>query len=260
MKLLVPAISALTLTSAYVFLLLPIAIVIVVSFSTSAVFNLPTDGFSLRWYFRLMSLNAVWSSFANSVVIAFAAASISLLASGAACFALAFYRPVWARTVIALCSAPLLFPGLVLGIALLQFFVLVNMRTPMIMLLLGHTVVTIPFFIRALLPAFMSYEFSIYQAALCLGAPPITAVRKAVLPVVAPGVVGGYLFAYFASFENYSVSLFLSDVRVKTLPVQMLQYIEESTDPSLAALSVVIILKTLVLLAIVDRVFGIREV
>lgn len=252
--------AALVLTLVYAFLLLPILVVMLVSFSPRAGFALPTEGWSLRWYVALMSLDSFWRAFLNSLTVALIAASVALVTCTAACFGLAKYRPRWAAITVAFLTAPLVFPGLVLGVAMLQYFRLLGITDAMTALLLAHGVMAVPFFVRSLLPAFAGYDFDLYAAASCLGATPAVAVRKVVLPVVAPGVVGGFLFAFFASFENYSLSIFLTDARFRTVPIQMLQYIEESPDPTLAAVSVVLIVKTLVLLLLVDRLFGIRQV
>ncbi len=252
--------AALLLTTLYSMLLLPILVVILVSFSDSMTFSLPTNGLSLRWYAALLSLDTFWNAFVNSLLLAVAASTAALVACTAACFALSRYKPRWMGPAITFVTAPLVFPGLVLGVASLHFFRLIGITDAPLSLFLAHSVMVVPFFVRSLLPAFAGYDFDLYAAAACLGAPPLTAVRKAVLPVIAPGMVGGFLFAFYASFENYEVSMFLTDARFTTVPIQMLIYIEETPNPTIAAISVVLILKALVLLLIVDRLFGIREV
>jgi len=103
------------------------------------------------------------------------------------------------------------------------------------------------------------FDFTLLEAARTLGCTFAGAILKAMVPALAPSFLTAALFAFLASFDNYPVSIFLTDVRTKTLPIKMLQYIEEAPDPTLAALSTLILASTVVLLIAADRFVGLHR-
>lgn len=147
-------------------------------------------------------------------------------------------------------------PGLVLGIALLQTLRDIGIRDALISLMIAHVVITLPFIMRSVSASLALFDFSLIDAARTLGCSYAQAIRQVLLPNVAPGVLTGGLFAFIASFDNYSVSLFLTDVRTKTLPIQVLTYLEQSPDPSVAAVSTVMIFMTIAVLIGGQRLVG----
>ena len=146
-------------------------------------------------------------------------------------------------------------PGLVVGVALLQFFREFGIRDAYLTLTLAHVVVTLPYVMRTLPAAFVSFDYTLIDAARTLGMPYAQAVIRVMIPALSPAFLTAGLFAFLASMDNYPISIFLTDARNKTLPVKMLQYMEESPDPSIAAIS-----SGLILLALVALMFGSRTV
>jgi len=155
--------------------------------------------------------------------------------------------------------SPLMMPGLVLGVAMLQFFREIGLRDAYWSLLLAHVVITLPFVMRTLLAAMGSFDFSIIDAARTLGMSYPRAVAKVLIPNLAPAYLTGGLFAFLASMDNYPISIFLTDARNKTLPIKMLQYLEEQPDPALAAMSTGLILLAVTVLAIGARTVGLNR-
>lgn len=155
--------------------------------------------------------------------------------------------------------SPLMMPGLVLGVAMLQFFRDIGLRDAYWSLLLAHVVITLPFVMRTLLAAMGSFDFAITDAARTLGMSYPKAVAKVLIPNLAPAYLTGGLFAFLASMDNYPISIFLTDARNKTLPIKMLQYLEEQPDPSLAAMSPGLILLAVTVLAIGARTVGLNR-
>jgi putative spermidine/putrescine transport system permease protein len=120
-------------------------------------------------------------------------------------------------------------------------------------------VVTLPFVVRTLLAALEGFDFTLIDAARTLGLSYPKAVLKVLAPNLAPAFLTSGLFAFLASMDNYPISIFLTDARNKTLPIKMLQYLEEQPDPTLAAISTGLILLALVVLMIGSRTVGLNR-
>ena len=155
--------------------------------------------------------------------------------------------------------SPLMLPGLVLGIAMLQAMRELGLRDAWFSLLIAHVVITMPFIMRTVLASLSLFDFAMVDAARTLGCSYPLAIWRVLVPNILPGFVSGALFAFIASFDNYPVSMFLVDVRTKTLPIQLLNYLEISPDPTLAAVSTLLILLTIFVLFLCDRMVGLRR-
>jgi putative spermidine/putrescine transport system permease protein len=241
------------------FLLLPILVVIPVSFTEAPVFRFPPEGFSLQWYEKIGRVDGLLGAIGLSARLALLATVISLLL-GTLC-AIALVRGVvpGAAAVSAFMLSPLMLPGLVLGIAMLQALREVGLRDAWWSLLLAHVVITLPFVMRTVLASLSLFDFGMVDAARTLGCSYPVALWRVLVPNILPGFVSGALFAFIASFDNYPVSMFLVDVRTKTLPIQLLNYLEISPDPTLAAVSTCLIALTVAILLLCDRLVGLRR-
>ncbi len=238
------------------FLIAPIAIVVAVSFSPSAIFAFPPQGISLRWYEAVGRTDTLLSAVWLSVQIAFLSTCISLVL-GTLCAIAIVSRYVPAGAAIAtFMASPLMLPGLVFGIAFLQAARSFGLWDSYTSLLVAHVVITMPFVMRTVLASLSLFDFAMIDAARMLGCSYLEALRKVLVPNILPGFVSGALFAFIASFDNYPVSIFLTDVRTKTLPIQLLNQVEMSPDPTVAAASSLLILATVITLFVCDRLVG----
>ena len=245
--------------AAVVFLMLPIVITVVVAFSASPVYTLPPPSWSLRWFANLQTKSGLMDAVMLSLNLAAVSTAVSLILGTAAAIAVARGRFAGRRAVATFVVSPLMMPGLVLGVAMLQFFREIGLRDAYWSLLLAHVVITLPFVMRTLLAAMGSFDFSIIDAARTLGMSYPKAVAKVLIPNLAPAYLTGGLFAFLASMDNYPISIFLTDARNKTLPIKMLQYLEEQPDPSLAAMSTGLILLAVTVLLIGARTVGLNR-
>jgi putative spermidine/putrescine transport system permease protein len=253
------AVSWLMLTVVLVFLLAPIVVVVGVSVSPSTVFDFPPDGFSLRWYQRIMQLDGFWAATRLSAEIALLATATSLVLGTLAAIAIVRGTFPGREALATFLTSPLMLPGLVVGIALARFFREFGLRDAFLSLLIAHLVVTMPFIMRTVLASLMLFDFAMIDAARTLGCSYPRALLKVLVPNLAPAFLSGGLFAFIISFDNYAVSIFLTDVRTKTLPIQMLHYLGESPDPTIAAISALQIVLTIVILILGDRLVGLRR-
>jgi putative spermidine/putrescine transport system permease protein len=150
-------------------------------------------------------------------------------------------------------------PGLVIGIAMLQAFRAVGLRDVWLSLLIAHVAITLPYVVRTVLGALSLFDFALIDAARTLGCSYPRALRKVLVPALAPAFVTSGMFAFLASMDNYPISIFFTDAWTKTLPIQMLQYVEESPDPIIAAISTGLILLAMLALLAADRLIGLHR-
>jgi putative spermidine/putrescine transport system permease protein len=238
-----------------VFLMLPIVITVAASFTSSPVYTLPPPDWSLRWYASLERRSGLWDAVVLSLNLAVISTVISLVLGTLTCIAVTRGNFRGREAITTYAVSPLMMPGLVVGVALLQFFREIGLRDAYWSLLLGHIVITLPFVMRTLLASMGAFDFSMIDAARTLGLSYPRAILQVLVPNLAPAYLTSGLFAFLASMDNYPISIFLTDARNKTLPIKMLQYLEEQPDPSLAAMS-----SGLILLAVIVLAFGARTV
>lgn len=240
----------------YLYLLAPILIVVPVSFSAAAFVVFPPRGLSLRWYANFLTsrelTEALWLSIRLAVAVTLAATVIGTLAA----LALTRYRLPGREAIRTFLMAPIVLPGVVLGIALLIFL----NRTPLAQTFGGlfgaHLVVALPYVVRTVAATLEGFDRTVEEAAASLGAPPLAAFWTITLPLIKPGVIAGATFAFITSFDELVVSLFLTGPRLSTLPVQIYNYIEFASDPTIAAISVLLIVFTTAVVLLVERVVG----
>ena len=247
------------LTLVLIFLFAPIVIVVAVSFSPSTIFSFPPDGFSWRWYSAILSNEPLLTSVWLSAQVAFLATCASLTLGTLCAIAVVRGLVPAGKAIATFMASPLMLPGLVLGIAFLQAARGAGLRDAYTTLLIAHVVITMPFVMRTVLASLAHFDFAMVDAARTLGYSYPRALWKVLVPNILPGFVSGALFAFIASFDNYPVSIFLVDVRTKTLPIQLLNQLEMSPDPTVAAASALLIFGTIVALIICDRLVGLRR-
>jgi putative spermidine/putrescine transport system permease protein len=249
-----------TLAATALFVLIaPTVIVLLTSVTSSASLKFPPEGFSLRWYAALGRADqlkqAAWTSL--GVALAATAASVALGTAGA--LGIARSRARWARALDALFMSPLLLPALAFGFAALMAFSLAGIRLSWLTLAVGHTVVCAPFVLRTTIASLAQLDPALLESSLSLGAGPLYGFRRVTLPLIGRGIGAGAFLAFMASFDNVPVSLFLSDARTEVLPIHLWQIIETNLDVRAAAASGVLILLTLALMLIAERLAGLSR-
>lgn len=253
------AVAWLALIGCIVFLLAPLVVTVGVSLSPSPVFQLPQGEISWRWYERLGRLDGLLDSVLLSLQIAAFATAVSLVLGTMAAIAVVRGTFPGRETIATFLVSPLMLPGLVIGIAMLQYFRALGLRDALPSLLIAHVVVVLPFVMRTLTAGLSLFDFSLLDAARTLGLSYPKAVLRVMVPVLAPSFITGGLFGFLASLDNYPISIFLTDVYHRTLPIQLLQYLGESPDPTVAAVSTLIIAMTALLLVVGDRLVGLNR-
>lgn len=244
----------------FIFLLLPLAIVVLISFSDGTGMEFPPTNLSLQWYAKALESSLFRQALFNSVVIGLLAAMISTLIGLGAAFAIARARFRGKSTLEAILLSPLVVPGIVLGIALLAAFSAIDLGTAWERLILAHILLTFPFCVRTILASLARLDRTCEEAAATLGATSFQVFTYVTFPMIRPGVIAGGLFAFVISFDNVPISIFLVDTNTTTIPIAIISYLEWNFDPSVAAVSSLLIITMLVLALVLERLTGLRKV
>ena len=234
----------------------PTLVILLLSFSGEESLHFPPGSYSLRWYAALLDANEIQDAALVSLEVAAIAVCASVLLGVPASLAIVRSRGGWARGLDTLFMSPLILPALAFGFASLMLFSLAGVRPSLATLAIGHVVISVPFVIRTTLASLAQLDPALLDCSLSLGATPAHTFRRVTLPLIAPGVASGAFIAFMASFDNVPVSLFLQDARTQVLPIHLWDIIQNQLDSRAASACGVIILVTVVLLLLMERVAG----
>lgn len=232
------------------FLVLPVLLVVPMSFSDTAYLAFPPQGFTLKWYVEIFT-QAMWTRPALfSLQIALLVAVLSSALGTAAALALVRGRFRGKTAVRLLIISPIIAPNIVVAIAMFFAFVEIGLIGNLGAFVMGHSVLSIPFVMLTVSAALHRFDPDLELAAMNLGATRWTAFRRITLPIIMPGVASGAIFSFIISFDEPVISYFVSSVRQATLPRIMFQNIETSVQPNVAAISTVLMLLSVLLLSL----------
>ena len=250
--------AALPLYAALALLLLqlPVILVVLASVTTRSYLTVPPVGFTLDWYWRVLGDESWLDAILYSLALALAAMSVSLVLGTAAAYALVRRRVPGSDAIAAFLMAPLVFPAVVVAVALLQYYTLTGVRGSFAALAAAHVLITLPYVVRSVLASLAGTDPELEAAARTLGADAWSAFARVTLPLIRPGLVAGGIFSFIVSFDNVPVSIFLVSVRQTTLPVKIFTAVEHGIDPGIAAVSTLLILITGLCLVIAERWVG----
>jgi putative spermidine/putrescine transport system permease protein len=244
---------------AMVFLIAPTIIVLITSLTASESLKFPPSGLSLRWYYALLDADQMQRAAWNSLIIACWTTVIAVVLGTGASLAIARGRSKWLRACDLLFMSPLLLPALAYGFAALVYINKLGFSPSISLLVLGHVVVCVPFVLRTTIASLSQLDPSLLDASYSLGGSQWMTFRRVTLPLIAPGLGAGAFLAFMASFDNVPVSLFLADERTEVLPIHLWQQIDSNLDVRTAAASGLIVIFTLALMLIVERMVGLTR-
>ena len=238
------------------FLIAPLAAVVAVSFTDKGYLSLPTDGLSLRWFRAIFDYTGFIDAFWMSLYLGLASASVAIALAIPAALAIGRYQFPGRDTINGFFMSPLMIPAVVIGVSFLRFFSQIGLSGTFIGIALAHTVMVMPYALRLVLASVTGLSREAEQAAATLGASRFTVFRRIPLPLILPGIVGGWLLAFITSFDEVTMSIFVASPETMTLPVRMYHHIAQTIDPLIAAISTVLIVVTIALMLLLDRLFG----
>lgn len=252
-------VARLVIVLLYLFLLAPIVIIALTSFSNDAYLAFPPTHWGLGGYLALLRNTGFRAGLETSLLLGAAVTALTLAFGTAAAFAIARFRFPGAGALLAFFTAPLLLPTIVLGLALLLVFAQLGLLATFTGLTIGHAVVAIPYVIRLMLTALNGLPPSLEEAAATLGATPLRVFWRVTLPLMRPALLAAAALAFLASFDEVTITLFLVGPRLTTLPVEVFRYVQNHADPQVSALSVVLIVLTVGVIVLVERGLGLMR-
>jgi len=252
------------LVATLLFILAPILIVVLGSFTREQYLSLPTTGFSLRYYKAIGGHPEVVDSFIVSAELGIVAALVSTVLGTMAALSLnprlAGREPPFANAVTLVLLSPLMVPSIIIAMGILQFFSLMKVASGTVTLVAGHVVITLPYVVRMVTASLVLMERNIEWAAANLGAAPLRTLWHVVIPNIRGGIAAGGLFAFMVSFDAVTLSIFLASPTTKPLPVRLYDFVENAIDPIVASLSTLLILLSVVLIALLERIYGVHRI
>lgn len=240
-------------------LLLPTLVVIIVSFTSGFSLRFPPQGYSLKWYAALLDAWQLHFAAANSFKVAIWTTIVSVVLGVAAALAVARSQKLMARVLDSVFMSPLVLPALAFGLAALMYFSLIGFPISILTLIIGHTVVCVPYVLRTTVAALAQLNPTLLESSASLGASKLYTFRRITFPLIRPGILAGAFIAFMSSFDNVPVSLFLRDARTDMLPIRMWQDLEGRLDVTIAAVSGVMIAATIIALIVMERVAGLSR-
>lgn len=242
------------------FLVAPLIVIIPLSFNaepyfsfTSKMLTLNPDGFSLRWYQDIIE-NPQWlQAIGNSLIIAICATALATVLGTLAALGLARSNMPFRDLIMAVLISPLVVPIIIAAAGMYFFYSSVGLAQTHLGIILAHTTLGTPFVVITMTATLSGFDRNLVKAASSLGADPITAFFRVTLPLVAPGMISGALFAFAASFDEVVTVLFLGGPNQRTIPRQMWSGIREQISPTILAVAVLLIIVSSLLLLTVER-------
>jgi len=243
----------------YIFIMTPLLCVILASFNYESVQSVPPLQWSLRWYGEALRNPNFVRGAVTSLLVATVATIIATPIGVLGAFGLWKSTSRYKAALDAFFALPIVVPGLVTGISLLVVLTAADQSAGNVKLICGHVLIVLPYVIRTTLASLAQFNPSLWEAAETLGATPVQVLWRIVLPIVMPGIVAGMIFGFILSFDDVNISLFLVDARTITLPISIMSYLQFSFDPSVAAISTILIGITFVSTLLLERLFGLKR-
>jgi putative spermidine/putrescine transport system permease protein len=246
---------------AFVVMLLPVVIVVLAGLNAGDYLTFPPQGLSLRWVISFLTSQSLRTSYLVSMAIAFIVMLISTtLGTMAALFLTRVTFP--GRSLMrAYFLAPLMLPGVVLGLALYIFYVVTNVGLARTLpgMVIGHVLVTVPYVVGTVSAALYNFDLSLEDAARSLGAGPARAFRMITFPIISPGIMAGSIFAFIMSFGQFDVSLFLSTPNITPLPIAIYNSLRYKFEPTAAAAGVFAIVLVVLSMLLTNRLTNLSK-
>ncbi|TQX86532.1 MULTISPECIES: ABC transporter permease [Rhizobium] len=248
--------SPIALSLLLVFLIGPFVIIVAASLSAGETLAFPPQGLSLRWVEKVFTVDSFRASFAMSMLLAVGGTLCALVLGVPAAYALSRYRLPFAETIRTVVSAPIIVPGIIVGLSILRYLVVPFGFSITAALFCAHTALVLPYAVRVVSASLDNLRSDIEEAAVLLGSSRPGAFFRVVLPNIRGGVLAAFILGFVTSFNQVPVSLFLSGPGIQTLPINMLGYMETTYDPSVAALSALLAFLSIGIVFLAERFLG----
>ncbi len=216
----------------------------------------PPEHLSFKWYLNIFDVQMFISTFKTSIIVSLMGNLFALVLGIPAAYALSRFDFKGKKLLDAVFISPILIPGIVLGFSFLRYTVGTYQLPIYTALFIGHTIIMLPFIIRVISSSLSNFDFSIEEAAESLGASKVKTFFIVVLPNIKSGILAAVMIAFLESFNNVDISVFMTGPGISTFPIQMLTYVENYFDPTIAAISVLLMVITAFFMFMVERLMG----
>lgn len=245
---------------AVLFVITPLVVVACVSFSAAEYISFPWDqGFSFRWYAAIPSEGQFVTAAIHSVELAACTAVVAVLIGATAAAAVVRYSFPGRGFVMLLSSSPLFVPQVLTGLAISLALSASGLASGLVLLLVGHVMITIPFVLRVVSADLIGFNMDLELAAQNLGASKLRAVSSVTLPQVLPGIIAGGIMAAVVSIDNVALSIFLAGPGYEILPVYLYHYAENQFNGIAAAVAVCMIAASLLGILSLQKLVGLDK-
>ncbi len=238
------------------FLIGPFFIIIAASLSAGETLAFPPQGFSFRWVIKVFQIESFRASFGVSMFLAVFGTLAALVLGIPAAYALSRYKLPMGEGARLVVSSPIVVPGIIVGLALLRYLVVPFRFDVLPALFLAHTALVLPYAVRVVSASLNNLRTDIEEAAVLLGSSPVGAFFRVVMPNIRGGILAAFILGFVTSFNQVPVSLFLTGPGIRTLPIDMLGYMEITYDPSIAALSSLLAFLSMGIVFLAERFLG----
>jgi spermidine/putrescine transport system permease protein len=236
----------------YLFLYLPICVLIAFSFNTSR-FSVVWQDFTWQWYVKLIQDPLVLDALKNSIVVALVAMVLATIIGTLTAYGLYRYRFKGKGIFDGILFLPIVTPEIVVGISLVIFFVLIHINLGLKTIIIAHVAFDIPFVMLIVRARLQGMDRSLEEAAMDLGADELTTFFKVTIPQLLPGIIAAALLAFTLSFDDFVITFFVAGVGATTLPLKIYSMVRLGVSPKINALSALIVFFSIALITIADR-------
>nr|WP_092072100.1 ABC transporter permease [Dendrosporobacter quercicolus]NSL48670.1 ABC transporter permease [Dendrosporobacter quercicolus DSM 1736]SDM36663.1 putative spermidine/putrescine transport system permease protein [Dendrosporobacter quercicolus] len=243
-----------------VFMLAPILVIILVSFSPTKAYVIPTNNWSLQWFLEIPKYSRFVYGFFVSLGLAFAASAIATILGFMTSYALTRYDFKGKRLFDALFFSPLTMPAVIVGFALLVYVSKLGLYDTFFSFLLAHVLLCVPYVIKTINTSLEGVSKDLELAARSLGASQFTTFTQITAPLVKTGIIGGFIYAFLVSFGEVTIALFLSGTKMSTLPLLMFNYMQDANTPMIAAISTLLIIFAILLMIVINKLANLRDI
>jgi spermidine/putrescine transport system permease protein len=248
----IPFAVSVAAVATYLFLHLPLVVLLAFSFNRSR-FGVKWGGFTVEWYRRLAERPDILRALRLSLVVGLTSTLLATAIGTLAALALARHLPRARRTAEALLYLPIVTPEIIGGVSLLVLFAWLGLGLGLTTIVIAHTAFSIPFVTVVVLARLRGGDRALEEAAMSLGADELSTFRRVTLPQLMPGVVAAALLAFTLSFDDFVTTFFVSGVGSTTLPLAVYSMVRKSVEPTINALSAILVLVTTVAVFLADR-------
>lgn len=241
--------------AAVFFVATPIVAVIGSSVTATNYVAFPPQGFTLKWYAAAFENHEFHRAVVVSLIVAMATAALSTTLGLSVCFAMERYRFRGRDLINTLLLAPVTVPMIGLGVGMLFFMTAIGLIRTIPGLVLAHSVVSLPYAMRSLSSAIGGIDHDVERSASILGASPLIVLLRVTLPMIMPGLMAAVIFSFVHSFNNVTISLFITGVRNPTLPITLFHLTEKNVSPQLASIASIVLLSVTGMMVFMEMKF-----